>query len=77
MTMYQFTVVFEPDEKGFHAFVPLLPGCHSFGTTIDDARAQITEAIELHVEAMKEEGEVIPIEQEPTLIARLSVPVAA
>ncbi len=77
MTMYQFTVVIEPDEKGFHAFVPLLPGCHSFGSTIDEARTQIAEAIELHIEAMKVDGEVIPVEQEPTLITRLSVPVAA
>jgi len=38
MTNYQFAVVIEPDEGGFHAFVPALPGCHTFGTTIDEAR---------------------------------------
>lgn len=74
---YDFTIVIEPDEKGFHAFVPLLPGCHSFGDTIDEAKSNIAEAIELHVECMIEEGEEIPIEREPYLVTRLSVPVAA
>jgi len=51
---YQFTVVIEPDEQGFHAYVPSLPGCHTFGDTIDEVRANIAEAIELHIEAMSE-----------------------
>jgi len=33
MTTQQFTVVLEPDRDGFHAYVPTLPGCHSFGLT--------------------------------------------
>ncbi len=44
MTNYQFTVVIEPDEEGFHAFVPALPGCHTFGATVEEARANILEA---------------------------------
>ncbi len=35
MSEFQFTVVIEPDEKGYHAFVPALPGCHSFGDTVE------------------------------------------
>jgi predicted RNase H-like HicB family nuclease len=54
---YKFTVVIAPDEGGFHAFVPALPGCHSFGATIEEARANIAEAIELQVESMREDGE--------------------
>lgn len=78
MTSYQYTVVIEPDEEGgFHAFVPALPGCHSFGETVDEARANITEAIELHVEGLAADGEAIPIEREPLFIMRLSVPVGA
>ena len=33
MTTQQFTVVLEPDRDSFHAYVPTLPGCHSFGLT--------------------------------------------
>lgn len=56
----QFTVVIEPDEGGFHAFVPALPGCHSFGETVDEARTNIAEAIELHVESLAADSETIP-----------------
>jgi len=75
MTSYQFTVVIEPDEEGFHAYVPALPGCHTFGDTIDEARVNIAEAIELHIQSLLEDEEPIPIEREPVFITRLSVPV--
>ena len=77
MKTYQFTVVIEPDEEAFHAFAPALPGCHTFGMTVDEARANIAEAMELHIESMQEDGEPIPVEREPLFITRLSVPVAA
>ena len=72
MTNYQFTVVIEPDEEAFHAYVPALPGCHTFGSTIDEARANIAEAIELHIESMLQDGEPIPLEREPVFITRLA-----
>ena len=77
MTNYQFTVVIEPDEHGFHAFVPALPGCHSFVDTVEEAQANIHEAMELHVEAMIEDGEPAPMQQDPVFITRISIPVAA
>jgi predicted RNase H-like HicB family nuclease len=77
MKTYQFTVVIEPDDGAFHAFVPALPGCHTFGMTIDEARANITEAMELHIESMLEDGEAVPVEGEPLFVTRISVPVPA
>jgi antitoxin HicB len=62
MKSYQFTVVIEPDEDAFHAFVPSLAGCHTFGMTVDEARANILEAVGLHLECMLEDGETIPTE---------------
>ena len=76
MTEYQFTVVIEPDEHGFHAYVPTLPGCHSFGDTVEEAQANIHEAMELHVEAMIEDGESVPMQKDPVFITRISIPVA-
>lgn len=52
MGNYQFTVVIEPGEDQFHAYVPSLPGCHSFGSTVDEAGANIAEAIELYIESL-------------------------
>ena len=78
MKIFQSTVVIEPDEEeAFHAFVPALPGCHTFGMTVDEARANIAEAMGLHIESMQEDGEPIPVEREPLFITRLSVPVGA
>jgi predicted RNase H-like HicB family nuclease len=74
---YQFAVVIEPDEEGYHAFVPALPGCHTIGDTLDEARANIAEAVELHIQSMQADGEPIPTEQEPLCITRLSVPAPA
>jgi predicted RNase H-like HicB family nuclease len=55
MSTFNFTVVIEPDDNGFHAFVPALPGCHTFGESVAEARANITEAMELHIESMLED----------------------
>ncbi len=62
-TAYQFSVVIEPDEEGYHVFVPALPGCHSFGETIDEARKNIIEAIELHVDGLVEHGLPVPVDR--------------
>ena len=77
MREYQFTVVIEPDEQGYHAFVPSLPGCHSFGDSVEEAKANILKAIEVHVESMVEDGESVPVERDPVFITRLSVPITA
>ena len=72
-----FTVVIEPDEGAFHAYVPALPGCHTFGDTIDEALVHIQEAIILYLEVLLEDGSPIPVEREPVLVTRLPIPVAA
>jgi predicted RNase H-like HicB family nuclease len=51
-----FTVVIEPDGDEFHAFAPALPGCHTFGATLDETRANIIEAMQLHIESLFQDG---------------------
>lgn len=54
-------VVIEPEEEGgYHVYCPSLPGCHSQGETIDEALANIKEAIDLYVEDMLDNGEDVP-----------------
>jgi predicted RNase H-like HicB family nuclease len=48
------------DEGGYWVEVPALPGCFSQGETIETALGNIREAIELHLEGLKEEGQDIP-----------------
>lgn len=47
------TVVIEPDGDGFHAKVPSLPGCGTWGKTESEARNLIKEAIQLYLESDK------------------------
>ncbi len=56
----QYTVVLEKGESSYGAFVPDLPGCIAAATTKEEALKLIKEAIEFHIEGLKEEGEEIP-----------------
>ncbi len=63
----KYLIIFEKNTQGhFGAFVPDLPGCVSIGDTLKEAKKNIKEAIELHIEGMKEEGYHIP---EPSAFA--------
>lgn len=53
-----FTVVIEPDEGSFQASVPALPEITTFGDTIEEARTNAIEAIELFVGFLAERGEL-------------------
>ena len=60
-TTYQFPVIIEKDEDGiFVADCPDLQGCHTEGDTIEEAIANIRDAIKLHVKILKEENQEIP-----------------
>ncbi len=49
-------IVFEEcSEGGYTAYVPALPGCISEGDTLDDAIANIKEAIDLYLEPIEDE----------------------
>jgi len=43
--------------------VPALPGCITFGTDLEEAKANAKEAIELYIESLKEHGEEIPSDE--------------
>jgi len=70
----QYTVIIEhAPGSNYSAYVPDLPGCVTTGATIEETRRNMQEAIELHLEGMREDGEPIP---EPTSMA-LVIDVAA
>ena len=59
--MRQRQVILMPDETGGYVVeVPSLPGCFSQGETVDEALANIREAIALHIESMIAHGEEVP-----------------
>jgi predicted RNase H-like HicB family nuclease len=59
----QYTILIEKGETSYGAYIPDLPGCIAVGETVEEVRALIYEAIEFHLEGMREEGLPIP---EPT-----------
>lgn len=56
----RYAIVIEQAEGNFSAYVPDLPGCVATGATIDEVESQIREAIEFHLEGMREDGTPIP-----------------
>ena len=47
--MREYLVVYEKGENNWSAFSPDVPGCGSLGETLDDARANMREAMELYL----------------------------
>jgi predicted RNase H-like HicB family nuclease len=54
----QLTAVYQPVEEGYVAFVEELPGANSQGATLDEARANLREAVALVLEANREMAEL-------------------
>jgi predicted RNase H-like HicB family nuclease len=64
----QYWVVIERGPSSYGAYVPDLPGCVAVGRTREEVQALIHEAIELHIERLREDGQPIP---EPSSTAEL------
>ena len=56
----QYLVIIEQGSSSFGAYVPDLPGCVAVGDTRVEVTQLIHEAIEFHIEGMKEDGLPIP-----------------
>jgi predicted RNase H-like HicB family nuclease len=56
----RYAVVIEKAENNYSAYVPDLAGCVATGATIAETEAHIREAIEFHLEGMREDGTPIP-----------------
>jgi len=56
----KYAIVIEKADSNYSAYVPDLPGCVAAGVTPEEAEKEIREAIEFHIEGMKEDGEAIP-----------------
>ena len=57
----RYAVVIEQAEGNYSAYVPDLPGCVATGATINEIESSIREAIEFHIEGMKEDDLPIPL----------------
>ncbi len=59
----RYVVVIEKAPGNYSAYVPDLPGCIATGLTVEEVECEIREAIDFHLEGLRDAGEPIP---EPT-----------
>ncbi len=62
----QYLVVIERGPTSYGAYVPDLPGCVAVGESREEAETLIQEAIEFHIDGLREDGLPIP---EPSSVA--------
>ncbi|MYC74196.1 type II toxin-antitoxin system HicB family antitoxin [Candidatus Poribacteria bacterium] len=61
----EYVVIFEKGENSYGASVPDLPGCIAVGKTMEEVKALIAEAIEFHIEGLREDGDIVPAVVKP------------
>lgn len=69
----KYLIVIEKTETGFSAYSPDLPGCVSAGATMEETEQNMREAIDFHIDGLREEGFPIP----PASSASMYVEVAS
>jgi predicted RNase H-like HicB family nuclease len=57
---YSLVIEPHPDDEGYLALFPALPGCHSWGVTYEEAIKNAEEALVGYLEALHKNGEDIP-----------------
>ena len=62
----KYAVIFERASNNWAAYVPDLPGCMTTGGTLEETKSNIREAIQGHLETLREFGDNIP---EPASLA--------
>lgn len=73
---FTFQIIFRPEpEGGYTVIIPSLPGCVTFGETLEEAQSMAKEAAELYIHALRERNEQV-IDDTQTLDGRLQITVA-
>jgi predicted RNase H-like HicB family nuclease len=75
MKFYTFEIVIEREEEdeGYLAYSPTLPGCFSNGKTIEEARRNMREAIQQHLESLLARHQPIPQNEKVVHVEELTV----
>ena len=62
---YSLTIEPHQEDGGYLAFFPALPGCHTWGSTYEEAVNNAEEALTGYLEALQKNGEAIPEDESP------------
>lgn len=56
----RYAIVLERGETSYGAYVPDLPGCVAVAPTLEEVKTLIREAIAIHIEGLREDGDPVP-----------------
>ena len=57
----RYAIIIEQAEANYSAYVPDLPGCITTGAKLEEIELNIREAIEFHLDVLREDGLPIPV----------------
>lgn len=66
----RYTIIIEQGPKNFSAYAPDFPGCVAAADTEQETMTLMKEALEMHIEDMRERGEPIP---QPSTVREIEV----
>ena len=58
--MKKYLVIYEKAKENYSAYSPDIPGCIATGKTRKETEKNIKEAINLHIDGLKEDGQPLP-----------------
>jgi predicted RNase H-like HicB family nuclease len=77
MKFYSFQIIIEkePEDEGYFAYSPTVPGCFSNGKTIEETKRNIRQAVEQHLTSMVMHGQAVPQNDRLVHVEELTVAV--
>ncbi len=77
MKFYSFQIIIEkePEDEGYFAYSPTVPGCFSNGKTIEETKSNIRQAIEQHLASMLMHAQPVPQNDRLVHVEELTVAV--
>jgi antitoxin HicB len=70
---YRYNIMLRPEpEGGFAALVPALPGCVTYGRTVDEAREMARDAMSGYISSLRKHKDPVPTDED-TLVASLGL----
>jgi predicted RNase H-like HicB family nuclease len=70
--MKRYAIVVEKAKSNYAAYVPDLPGCVATGATRKETERRLREAIELHIQGLREDG--VPVPAPSSVVHYLEIP---
>ena len=70
--MRRFIVIYEHTARNWAAYAPDVPGCIATGKTREEVEANFREALEFHIEGLREAG--LPIPEATSDVGEVAVP---